>query len=110
MIIPFLIYALWSQTGEKDRLQETSIIPNPEIHSALGLTTSLKETPTWTFSVDPTLETVSEFYLDENNRPGWEILNNDSDQLVLQRDNETMSIFLYKQRSDASIIYMLRNK
>ena len=110
LIIPFLTFALWTQTSEKNRLQETGVVPHPSIEHAVGMTISLTEHPTWIFSVDPSLQTATDFYLDEDNRPGWDILSDDPEMLLLKRGEETMSISVSNTRGDASIIYMLSPK
>ena len=110
LMIPFLVYALWTQAGEKDRLQETDIVPHPDILHVVGLTVSLTETPTWVFAVDSSLESATEFYSDENNRPGWAISSDDPEILMLKRNDETMTISVTNTRGDANIIYMLNSK
>ena len=110
MLIPFLVFALWTQSGEIERLRETGLIPHPSIRHSVGLTTALTESPTWVFAVDTSLESATEFYLDETNRLGWSILSSDSELLMLKRNYETMSIGLFKKRGDASIIYTLSYK
>ena len=110
MLIPFLVYALWAQNGELERLHETGIIPHPLIHHSVGLTTVLTQTPTWVFAVDPSLESATEFYSSESNRRGWSFSNDDPEMLILKRNNETMTVSVTNTRGNASIIYMLSSK
>ena len=85
LMIPILIIVLWVQTSAQDRLSETGFIPHPAIEETVGVTAGFGKNAKWVFKTDATKDSIFNFYRDEDNSLGWELINEKSDVLIFRK-------------------------
>ena len=112
-MIPILVIVLWLQHTATDRLiKKTGIVPHPSIVETIGVATGVRvvgNDPTWMFKVEASREEVMNFYRKEGNRHGWSLVS-DNIMIILERDDQSMSISHYKDWKTSKIIYILNHK
>ncbi len=105
MLIPFVVFVLYRQTGAVERLEAHAVTPLPEIRHAVGITTGQGPAPVWVFAGDVSSREALSYYDDPDTRPGWELSERGVTMIVLRRGEARLSV---SATSAGRIIYMLR--
>jgi hypothetical protein len=111
-LIPIAILMLWLQLTAADRLVNTTgIVLHPAIVKS-ELPIAWNQDAYFSFTTKASIDSIYNFYRNEQNRPGWTIVSDSEQMMILKRDDRELVIMVDndKFRSVRSIIYSIHKK
>ena len=92
MIVPILVTVLYYQAGAKDRLSATGFTPHSSFESSIGVAAGTGDSPIWMFSTEFDKQAIIDFYKQEQNHKGWEVVSEDEKWLIFSKKDKNMRI------------------
>ena len=111
-LIPACLIMLWFQHTAIDKLADTGIVPHPAIVKA-DLPFGWDKDAYFEFTMDASKHPAPyDFYRDEKNRPGWIIVSENPQMMILRRNKVELVIMSSEDqfRSSRSIIYSFHKR
>ncbi len=109
ILIPLFTAILWLQSGAKERLSITGIVPYPELKETIGVAFGIGERPVWLFKTGEDNVSIRSFYSNENNRQGWKLLDIDKQNVTLGKKDKIMIITSQTGMDKGSIMYVIED-
>lgn len=110
LLIPLLIYILFSQAGSVNRLKEHGITPHPAIQNAIGAGNGFGEYPTWVFKINRTEENALAFYKQTLSSSDWELTEETELYLRYAHEDKILTIAHRKSPSKNTLTIMMRTR
>jgi len=111
MLIPFTVFVLWGQSTAVDRLAREGVVPHPAITHSVGISQDILNNGTWVFKADTTPAEVLSFYMEEDNRPGWELTTKSPPVFCMfKKDGRSLTIAASRKWSSDQTTIMYRIK
>jgi hypothetical protein len=110
LLIPSLIYALYSQAGSTRRLEESGIPLHPDYAYSIGLNNGTGKNATWVFALRKDAEDVLSFYEPARMYPAWELKEANSLYVRYAASNRNVMIAHSKHYGKQSVIITMNEK
>ena len=105
ILTPAVLFMLWNQSASYDRLNEIGFRPHPALRSSVGMATGIGENPVWVFAMDGDPRQIVQFYKQNDNHSGWQLVYEGQNLLVYEREAQSLSIFI----AEDDVIFALRS-
>lgn len=109
ILIPLFTAMLWLQSGAKERLSNTGIVPYPELKETIGVAFGIGEKPVWLFRTGEDNVNIRSFYSNENNRRGWKLLDINKQNVTLEKNGKKMIITGQTGTNKGSVMYVIED-
>ena len=104
IFIPGTILLMWQQSGATHRLEELGIVVHPEIGPSIGAAGGgAISSGTWVFEFSDRESALLDFYRQPSNRGDWSVIADESDSLLLARDEWQL---LITRGNDSAIFFV----
>ncbi|NCF18602.1 MAG: hypothetical protein GWP63_10195 [Haliea sp.] len=110
LLIPLLVYVLYSQAAAASRLGKYGIEAHPAIDSSIGIGNGYGDNPTWIFELKSDGEDILEFYRQDSSRDGWVLVEDNSLLLRFTRESKTMTIASRDSPDSKTLIIMIKSQ
>ncbi len=107
ILIPLFSGILWFQSSAKERLMETGVVIYPGVGETIGIAFGTGERPVWLFRTGTDKLSIGSFYTNENNRPGWSLVESGEQDATLINNNHKMTIKSQTGPEKGSIMYLM---
>ena len=109
LLIPLLVYSLYSQSQAASRLANYGIAPHPAINNAVGIANGSGENPIWLFELKNN-ENALDYYRNMPNAAQWVLTEDLGIQLRFKRDASTLTIVQSGAPNRRNLAYMISNR
>lgn len=110
LLIPLLIYVLYSQAGSVGRLEQHGIESHPAIQHAIGIANGLGENPTWVFQLNSDEDNLLAFYKQSLSSAKWKLTEETELYLRYTLAEQTLTIAQRQSATDNTLTIMIRKK
>ena len=91
LLVPLLVYTLYSQSQALNRLERHGIAPHPAIKNAVGIANGSGENPIWLFKLSNN-ENALDYYRNLPDTAQWRLVEDLGVQLRFTSDTSTLTI------------------
>ncbi len=110
MLIPLLVYVLYSQAGSVGRLEKHGIESHAAIQHAVGIANGQGENPTWVFQLNSDEKNVLAFYRQSLSSSSWKQTEDTGLYLRYALEGKTLTIAQRQSAIDNTLTIMIRTK
>ena len=110
LLIPLLVYVLYSQAGSVGRLEKHGIERHPAIQHAVCIANGIGENPTWVFQLDSDEENVLAFYKQLLSSSGWTLTEDMGLYLRYTQDGQALTIAQRNTATNNTLTIMIMRK
>lgn len=104
ILIPLTVLTMCQQSGATHRLEKIGIVVHPDIGPSVGASGGgALSSGTWVFEFSESESALLDFYRQPNNRGGWSVISDESNNLILGKDEWKLMI----TRGDDSAIFFV---
>ena len=105
ILIPLLIFVLWSQHDAPNKVAHMGFKLHPSTMRSIGIP-GIGTNPSWAFEMKQGKEVVFDFYKDEKNRLGWELVFENKEMLVFNKKNRKMIVGFSEKEQVNKLIFL----
>ena len=109
LLIPLLIYALYSQSQALNRLERHGIVPHPAIKNAVGIANGRGENPIWLFELNNNANAL-DFYRNLMQSGQWKLSDDLGIQLRFTGDKNTLTIMQSGAPDRSTLAFMISSR
>jgi hypothetical protein len=110
MLIPLVLFVLYSQATSIDRLNAMGIKPHPAIRHAVGIANGRGENPVWVLSLNDEAVQILDFYRKAMANTQWRLSEDNDLYLRYRRAGQTLTIANKQQSGDDTLIISVTTK
>lgn len=109
LLIPVLIYTLYSQSRAVDRLAFHGIEPHPAISNAVGIANGQGDSPIWVFKLQE-IDNALDFYRNSSDSMAWKLIDDFGRQLRFTRGDDTLTIVQSGAPDGSTMAYLISKR
>lgn len=110
LLIPFLVYALFSQAGSEQRLANFGIPIHPDFAYTIGIRNGYGDNPTWVYALKKDAKDVLSFYESSKLDPTWKLKEINPLYLLYVTDTKRIMIAHSRRYGRESVIITVSDK
>ena len=109
LLIPLLVYSLYSQSQAESRLEDYGIVPHPAIKNAVGIANGRGDNPIWLFELEDN-EPALDFYRNLPESAPWDLSDDLGIQLIFTQQSRTLTIVQSGAPDRSTLAYMVSSR
>ena len=110
LLIPLLVYVLYTQAIAISRLDAYGVKAHPAIKESIGIGNGAGNDPTWLFKLESTEEDALQFYGKASNTEAWKLVDANDLFLTFKQGEKNMTIAAHGSPGKKTLTIMIKRE